>query len=351
MKTITQDELLIEFTAWAERRGRCANGAVLSAFLDASAREAAHDPTSWQPGEAHNAVINAVCDDPGILIGRTALLRGTLDSFFRFLRNTGRLRGNSIDTASLRKEASRAVRTLEQALETVQTLRTSAPELLDELELVEEEDWLHPDDPRYRVRELLRDLGLAGSPGVPLPAVDQAAAEALGSVYLEQLFRVADQTTGWIVKPDQLLPCGGDTRRVAATLGVDEEDFVDLWLAASIAGVIRVRDGSVVPGTTRAELAVLSPLRQLVIVSRTTRSRLDRLLLDETGAAVVALLVWSLIEDGAWSRSRRLLPGVAARTTGTTASRRGTRQWRIWTVVFRPWWTPACSSEMATGLG
>ena len=174
MTTLTDDQIIGELTTWAAKRARVADPTVLAAVLAARPAGRRRDPSVWGPGEVQEALLAAVAADPCLFLTDADVLRESLDSFFRFLRNTGRLHSSSADVAVLRKEAARAVRELEQTFGDVRRLWACAePDEdrwdRDRWDAEDPDDWLHPDDPRHLARELLRDLGVDGPLAVPLP--------------------------------------------------------------------------------------------------------------------------------------------------------------------------------------
>jgi len=234
MTVLANDQLLTDFRSWAARTGRPVEPAVLAAVLKARVLRG-HDPLTWQRGEVRPCVLDALLVDVAVLTAGSALLASTLDAFFRFLRNTGRLRRDSVDAATLRKESARAVRELEEMLRAA----LPPPDLDTEDEGYDEEE-LHPDDPRTRSRELLRDLGVTCAVGVPLPPIERAV---------------------------EVAASGALVRRPCAVAPLDHDP---------------------------------PPARRLALLTSQARALVDELLEELAPSGVVALLVWSLLDDGGW---------------------------------------------------
>ena len=305
MTTFTDDQIIGELTTWATKRGRVADPTVLAAVLAARPAGRRCDPSVWRPGEVQAALAGAVAADPCLFLTDADVLSETLDSFFRFLRNTGRLHSSSADVAVLRKEAARAVRDLVQAFGDVRRL-SACPEpgddRWDEDRWGEEDpdDWLDPDDPRHLTRELLRDLGVDGPLAVPLPPLETAAAQGLGSRHMARVVELAELARRIGARPDPLYPSPEATKRLAGELGLDGEALTELWLDAWTIDLVSPPPESATAMGGSGWLAGLPPWRQLLTSSGLVHCRIDQLLEEGTGSGVVALLVDSLIDGPAW---------------------------------------------------
>lgn len=221
MTVLANDQLLTEFLSWAERTGRPVEPAVLAAVLRARVLRG-HDPRTWRRGEVRPCVLDALLLDVVVLTAGSALLAATLDAFFRFLRNTGRLRSGSEDVATLRRESARAVRDLEEML------RAALPPPFE------------PGGPGAERRALLCDLGVTCGVGVPLPPIERSV---------------------------EIGASGSLVRRPCAVPQVADDPL---------------------------------PARRLSRLVMQGRELIDELLDEVAPSGLVALLVWSLLDDGGW---------------------------------------------------
>jgi hypothetical protein len=178
------------------------------------------------------------------------------------------------------------------------------PLVSDQLECLDEEDgddWLHPHDPRYRTRNLLRDLGLRGAATVPLPSVERAATQGATSGYMTLLFRLTDLIADDVIRPRSSFPDADEAVSFAEVLGLaDVETFEDLWLSGVLSGLLRGSHDTPVPAMTRAEFDGLPVEGRLMRACEVGQSRIRRLRYEETGSGAIALIVWSLLQGGGW---------------------------------------------------
>lgn len=98
--------LLRQAETWASGKGRPLDQDLLEPALEVWARHTEHDVRRWPTGSAGRFVEST--DEPHV-----RLLVESLESFWRFLRSTGRMRSGSAEPAALTKEAWRAVRKVE----------------------------------------------------------------------------------------------------------------------------------------------------------------------------------------------------------------------------------------------
>ena len=188
-KKTTQDSILDEFQDWAQRHNRPVNLTVIETLLAGGSHRRRGTGPMWRAGDVAAAVDRAVGVAPVAFLVDAVVLEDTLDAWFRFLRNTGKLGAGSADVGVLRREARRAARTAkDRAFELVAELFDSCDE--------PEEPWDDPDDPRYENIRVLRDLGiesfdvLARSWG-SLPDPERAAEVGWASGYMTRLRHLA----------------------------------------------------------------------------------------------------------------------------------------------------------------
>lgn len=322
MMTLTEDQVLSDFQSWATKRGRTVDCELLAVLLSARSESLGRSPTVWAKGDVRQAMATMVTAHPLTVLYAPALAE-TLDSYLRFLRNTGRLARGSADLAALHKEARREVRSFTAMLEAFKALAVDAgegDELDDELVCLE--------DPVYERRCLLRELGIRRRDlqdrwWEPLPPIDRAAAAGMRTRYLERLARMAEAVAPSIELEAAFLPRPADAWRIASELDLWDEirtenaafgqgltpemvlrsgAFLGWWIAAYGNGVIRIEEGVARPGSQPATARAASERRQLLFATKAARGRLDGICerADEFGAEVIELVVLSLLHDRAW---------------------------------------------------
>jgi hypothetical protein len=324
----SEEQLLSDFDAWAAKRGRPADTMLLGVLLTTRAEQQHRGPTLWAAGDVALAVAGTLAARPDLVLPGVAGLEATLDSFFRFLRNTGRLMRGSAEFGVLRKEARREGRSL------AELLRAFA-ETVDH-EAVDEEieyELLDPDDPRHETIGLLRDMGIRTTDLTdvnvrwwwPLPSIERSAEQGMSTGYLQRLQRLPELVTPELQMEDGLIPRPADAWRIASELALEEEILADAdprlsresltpvivqrscafhnwWLAAYCNGLVDIQDGIASPGAQPSRVREQSATRQLMFASRVARGRLVDLC--ETGceywSSVIHLVVGSLLDDRGW---------------------------------------------------
>ena len=322
--TTSLDGIINEFEDWALRRRRQVNASVIEALLSARPAAFGSPRQVWRSDDVTPAVDAAVSAAPLVFLMASDTLEETLDAWFRFLRNTGRLGSGSADLAILRREARRAARTAtDRAAFLVQDLVGC--------EVDPEEDCLDPDDPRHENIAILRDMGidrfdvLARTWGT-LPDPERAAELGWSSGYMARLRCVAAAISPSVELADMLFPSIGTAEVIVRSCppgtfagsarepapsdsgrSVLSSAFIGLWFDAQIAGLVETVDGRAVPGAAFGEGEETAVRRTLRAV-RVGRNRIDDVLnQSEHGAGLVYLMARSL-----WGGdcSRVSVPGV-----------------------------------------
>jgi hypothetical protein len=342
-ETTHKSSILDEFQGWAQQHDRPVNLTVIETLL---AGRGAHDTARplWKAGDVAAALDRAVGLAPVAFLVEANVLEDSLDGWFRFLRNTGKLGADSADVGVLRREARRAARAArDKATTLVAELFDSGDE--------PESPWEDPDDPRYENVRVLRDLGidsfdvLARSWG-SLPDPEGAAEIGWSSGYMTRLRHLA-RGIGSSVELEGLIfpsvaaaqglksccPPGtfdGEVCRPGARGGEPalSSEFISLWFDAHSAGLVALKDRRAVPGPACSAKQGKSALQRLQPVLRVGRSRFDDLATDrEFGAGLIYLAAKSLWSGRDWVS----LPDIPGRTP--------------W-----PWFLGSCDTEASRAL-
>jgi hypothetical protein len=325
--TITiQDQILSEFDAWAVRRRRPADVQLLAAVLTSRLEQLGRSPTLWEAGDVQLALACTVAKRPELLL-QVAELEQTLESYFRFLRNTGRLASGSADPRTLRKEVRRGARAFAELLKVFAVAVEDEEDDEDDLDL----DLLHPEDPQHERLWLLRELGVRRGDlrlrwWAPLPPIERAAAQGMATAYLRRVTWIGELVAPSMELEDVYLPGADEAWRIASALDLTREirsewsrsgheppeltpamvrrsdAFRDLWLRAFVTDVIRIEDGVARPGSQPARAAGGPASHQLIFATKVGRGRLENVCdrEDEHGLIVVELLVRSLLRRRSW---------------------------------------------------
>ncbi|KGN30743.1 hypothetical protein N802_05930 [Knoellia sinensis KCTC 19936] len=109
------DLLLTHAARWAESKKRPLDLALLETVLDLVTKYDERSAQAWPPGSARNLVLHRwPANGPTALPDRDAL-RDSLDTYWRFLRATGRMTSGSAAPADLVKELRRALPAMAEA--------------------------------------------------------------------------------------------------------------------------------------------------------------------------------------------------------------------------------------------
>jgi hypothetical protein len=114
--TDSQHRLLLgHFDRWSREKGRAADLGVLELLLDLRSTYDELDPAYWPAGSVEDLLVRLVpAKGPQDAFPEETIAE-SLDSYFRFLRNTGRMAARSASPAELSKEARRSVRRMNEA--------------------------------------------------------------------------------------------------------------------------------------------------------------------------------------------------------------------------------------------
>jgi hypothetical protein len=315
-KEKTQESTLDEFQGWSSRHERQVNTNVIENFLPAHVGQRRRRPV-WRQGEVAAAMDRAVDTAPVAFLVAAETVEDTLDAWFRFLRNTGKLGAGSADPRRLRREARRAARAA------VDRAFALARQLLDEWD-EPENPWDDPNDPRYENVRVLRDLGidrwdvLARSWG-SLPDAERAADLGWSSGYMSRLRAVAQAISPAVELEGYLFPSletakgivascpagtfDGEVSRPAARAAgrVLSGAFINVWFDADTAGFIELRDGRAAPGPAYFGQEWESAIRRLLPAVGVGQRRFDDLMEElEFGAGLICLVVRSLRSRCGW---------------------------------------------------
>lgn len=323
--TTTPDGILEDFQDWAQRHGRRVNIHLIEALRSSAPGGpggADGGRAVWRAGDVSAAVDRAIGADPLVFLLASETLEDTLDGWFRFLRNTGRLGVGSADVGVLRREARRAARRAARAAK--DTAAALAQDLLDCWE-EPEEDWIDDDDPRHENIRVLQGMGISRLDVLvrtwgALPDPERASEEGWTSGYMARLRNVAQAISPSVPLEGLLLPspeiaeelvraCPPGTFAGAALESaprgpgrtVPHSAFVSVWFDARIARLVDTVDGRAVPGRAYFGDADESATRRTLRAVRVARSRIDdQLQRSEHGAGLVCLLVRSLWDGPRW---------------------------------------------------
>ena len=114
---MSDHELLLRHAeSWASTKRRPFDRQLVETVLDLRQHHDAASPTQWPPGSVERVLLTlwpayGPADPP-----EAETLAAVLDTFFRFLRATGRLASGSAQPAQLAKEARRAARNMADAI-------------------------------------------------------------------------------------------------------------------------------------------------------------------------------------------------------------------------------------------
>jgi len=111
--------LIRHFTDWADAKGRAADAALLEELLRLRSTYDELEPTCWPLDSVEHLLLERWPSKGGVEPPDPDVLVETLDAYFRFLRNTGRMASRSGDPRALTKEARRAARRMPEAAEDV----------------------------------------------------------------------------------------------------------------------------------------------------------------------------------------------------------------------------------------
>lgn len=103
------EQLLAEATQWAAKKKRPFDADLVQKVVDLRRNYDAHEPGSWPVGSAESLVLVRWPAHGPLEVPDPEELTGTLDTFWRFLRGTGRMSGTSAAPADLVKELRRAL--------------------------------------------------------------------------------------------------------------------------------------------------------------------------------------------------------------------------------------------------
>jgi hypothetical protein len=107
-------ELLRDFTAWAERKGRVVDVMLLDELLSLRLAYDDLEPSYWPLDSVEHLLLERVPAKGSVDPIQPEVLTETLDAYFRFLRSTGRMSGFSADPRDLTKQVRRHVRSMQK---------------------------------------------------------------------------------------------------------------------------------------------------------------------------------------------------------------------------------------------
>ena len=102
--------LLSHFTNWTQAKGRQVDVGLLESLLDLRAAYDDLEPTLWPAGSVQDLLLRLLPAKGPIEPLPSDATVDTLDAYFRFLRNTGRMSARSASPADLAKEARRSAK-------------------------------------------------------------------------------------------------------------------------------------------------------------------------------------------------------------------------------------------------
>lgn len=316
--TTSLDGIINEFEGWALRQRRQVNASVIEVLLSAGPASLGSPRQVWRSEDVAPAVDAAVRAAPLVFLMAAGALEETLDAWFRFLRNTGRLRSGSADLKLLRREARRAARSaMDRAVPLVQDLVGTE---------LDPEDPSDPEDPRHENIALLRDMGidrfdvLARTWGT-LPDPEHAAEGGWSSGYMARLRCVAAAISPAVELEDMLFPSLGTAEEIVRSCppgtfagaaaqaapgdprrSLLSSAFTGLWFDAQVAGLVETRALRAVPGPAYFGEPDEGTIRRTLRAVRVGRFRIDDVLGHSAhGAGLVYLMVRSL-----WSGCSRV---------------------------------------------
>ena len=109
------EELLTEAAAWAAKKKRPFDAEVASDIVEMRTVYDALEPGTWPEGSAESLVLVRWPAHGPLDIPAPEVLEGTLDTFWRFLRGTGRMSASSAAPGDLTRELRRALPGMAQA--------------------------------------------------------------------------------------------------------------------------------------------------------------------------------------------------------------------------------------------
>jgi hypothetical protein len=108
------DDLLREFSAWVERKGRDADLMLLDELLQLRSAYDELEPTYWPAGSVEHLLLGRLPSKGPTETPAPDAVTETLDAYFRFLRSTGRMSHRSADPKELTREARRNARRMHE---------------------------------------------------------------------------------------------------------------------------------------------------------------------------------------------------------------------------------------------
>lgn len=109
------EELLTEAAAWAAKKKRPFDAEVASDIVEMRTVYDALEPGTWPEGSAESLVLVRWPAHGPLDLPAPEVLEGTLDTFWRFLRGTGRMRASSAAPGDLTRELRRALPSMADA--------------------------------------------------------------------------------------------------------------------------------------------------------------------------------------------------------------------------------------------
>ena len=110
-------ELLRDFAAWAESKGRDIDLMLLDELLRLRSSYDELEPTYWPPGSVEHLLLERFPSKGPTETPEPEVVSETLDAYFRFLRSTGRMSRRSADPKELTREARRNARRMHELAE------------------------------------------------------------------------------------------------------------------------------------------------------------------------------------------------------------------------------------------
>lgn len=110
-------ELLRDFAAWAEKKQRDVDLMILDELLRLRASYDELEPAYWPSGSVEHLLLERLPSKGPTEGFDPEVVTETMDAFFRFLRNTGRMSHRSADPKALAKEARRSSRHMHELAE------------------------------------------------------------------------------------------------------------------------------------------------------------------------------------------------------------------------------------------
>lgn len=301
--------LLRHFDDWARPKHRSADLDLLDELLRLRSSYDDLEPTYWPSGSVEHLLLERWPSKGAVEVPDPETLAESLDAFFRFLRNTGRMSAKSAEPKALAKEARRSVQRMPEAAD--DPARWSPTKVLMEygrsigLDVDAAPDIETLQQRLDQVQEAWNALPLEERrrlmPGPEHAPPEQADGEDLtGSELAMQRFGVDDKIIALLLTFADDLPTGTLPPDSVVAPIFERSPFMRKMLGLSH----WVGDGRQVTATRVLRPALAHEVHDLLDLGAWTRSQLNREYPDES------------------------LPGVAAVGLDTWIEREATRPWR-----------------------